>query len=123
MILDSATITQLEYELIEAIKTSDVNWLENILHDELQFLLPNGSVITKSMDLDAHRARRMKVETLTPVIEQITIIDDCAVVVVVYDTKGTMMGTTISGKFRYLRVWKKFNNLIQVIGGSVCQLS
>lgn len=123
MKLDIGTIRQLELDLIEAIKASDVKWLEKVLHDELQFVIPTGEVITKSIDLESHRARQMKVEWLHPEIEQIKIANNCAVVVVVYDTKGSMMGTPISGKFRYLRVWSKFDDEIKIIGGSCHRLS
>lgn len=115
-------IVELEHTLIEAIKKSEVSFLDKILHDDLLFLLPNGEVITKATDLASHQAREMVVEKLIPSIEEINIIDDTAVVVIVYDTKGTMLGNPIEGKFRYIRIWKQFQDGIKVIGGSCCKL-
>lgn len=116
-------IVELEKALIEAITKSDIHFLEKILHDDLLFLAPNGSVITKQMDLDSHRAGEMVVEKIVPMIEDIRIMDGTAVVVVVYDTKGQMLGHPIEGQFRYIRTWKKFNDGIKVIGGSCFQLT
>src|SRR5574337_208120 len=114
-------IVELEKALVEAITKSDIPFLEKILHDDLLFLVPDGSVITKEMDLASHRAGEMEVEKIVPMIEDISIMDDTAVAVVVYETKGKMLGHPIEGQFRYIRIWKKFHDGIKVIGGSCFQ--
>jgi hypothetical protein len=116
-------ILDLENKLSVAIKNSDVIFLDKILHDDLLFLAPNGHVITKEMDLASHRAGEMVVEELVPAFENVKIIDDTAVVVVVYETKGTMLGNPIEGKFRYIRIWKSFGGDLKVIGGSCFQIT
>lgn len=115
-------ITDLEDKLLEAIRKSDVAFLDKALHDDLLFMLPNGNVITKEMDLASHRAGEMVVEEIIPSIEQINTIGDTAVVTVVYDSKGSMLGNPIQGKFRYIRFWKQFPDGVKVIGGSCAQL-
>jgi hypothetical protein len=111
-------ILELEQQLVEGIKKGDISLLDKILHDELLFLAPNGKVISKETDLASHRAGEMIVKQLTSSIEEIKIIDDTAVVTIVYDTKGIMLGNPIEGKFRYLRIWKQFPDGMKVIGGS-----
>jgi hypothetical protein len=115
-------VIDLEQKLIEGIRSSNIQFLDNILHDNLLFIAPNGNVITKKMDLASHRSGAMKVEKIISNVEAINIIDDCAVVIVVYDTKGTMLGNPIQGKFRYIRIWKQFNDGLKVIGGSCCKI-
>ena len=115
-------IIKLEYQLIDAIKKSDTAFIEQILHDDLLFLVPNGQVVTKQMDLAAHRSGQMIVEQLIPEFEDFKIIGDTAVSIVVYDTKGIMMGRVIQGKFRYIRNWMLFDDSIKVIGGACIQL-
>jgi hypothetical protein len=116
-------IIEIENKLIHGIKTSDLKLLDKILHDEilhddLSFLAPNGQIVTREMDLTSHRAGEMEVEELIPNFEDIKIIGDNAIVVVVYDTKGKMLGNPIQGQFRYIRVWKMFTDGLKVIGGS-----
>lgn len=111
-------IIEIENKLIQGIKTSDLTLLNEILHDDLLFIAPNGQTVTKEMDLASHRAGEMKVEELIANFEDIKVIGDNAIVVVVYDTKGTMLGNSIQGQFRYLRVWKMFADGLKVIGGS-----
>jgi len=112
-----------ENNLITGITTSDIVLLNKILHDDLLFLAPNGETITKQIDLASHERGEMKVEQLIPTIEEINIINNTAIAVLVYETKGTMLGTPIKGKFRYIRVWSLFSDGLKVIGGSCIQLS
>lgn len=116
-------IIKLEYKLIEAIKTSDIGFIENVLHDDLLFLAPNGQVVTKEMDLTSHKSKQMTVEQLIPKFENFIIIDDTAISVVVYATKGVMLGQHISGQFRYIRNWKVFNDSIKIVSGACLQIS
>jgi ketosteroid isomerase-like protein len=116
-------IIELEQKLIEAIRTSDLLFLDRILHQDLLFLAPNGTVITKAMDLDSHKAGEMVVEEIKSTIEELNITQDTAVVVLVYDTKGKMLGNPIEGRFKYVRVWKKFDDSFKVIGGSCLRVS
>ena len=118
MKLTKPEIVELEVQLVSAIKKRDLEFLENALHNDLLFIAPGGQVVTKAMDLAAHAAGNMVVEELEPAIEQITIIEDIAIAVVVYETRGTMMGNRIDGKFRYIRTWKRFDGATKVIAGS-----
>jgi hypothetical protein len=122
MPISKEAIIDLEVKLVQAIKTSDIEFLNGILHDDLLFLAPNGVVVTKAIDLNAHKAKEMVVEAIESTIESINIIDDCAAVVVVYDTKGKMLGSPIEGRFRYVRIWKSFTDGVKVIGGSCIQI-
>lgn len=118
MLINKDNIIEVEDKLIEGIKNSNIELLDQLLHDDLLFIAPNGQVITKEIDLASHRAGEMVVEQLIPLIEEVKIIDDVATVVVFYDIKGSMLGTSIQGKFRYLRIWKMFADSLKVIGGS-----
>ncbi len=116
--MEKGDIIEIENQLIQGIKTSDVKLLDKLLHDDLLFIAPNGKTVTKEMDLASHRAGDMVVNELISKIEEINIIGDNAIVVVVYDTKGTMLGNTMQGQFRYIRIWKMFHDGIKIIGGS-----
>lgn len=80
-------------------------------------------IVTKRMDLDSHIRGDMVVDYLIPAFEDVKISDDIATVVVVYETKGSMLGRPIQGRFRYIRVWKEFGDGLKVIAGGCCMLS
>jgi hypothetical protein len=123
MAISKDDIIEIENKLIEGIKTSNAEFLDTILHDDLLFIAPNGQTITKQIDLASHKAGEMIVEHLVPTFEEVKIFGNTATVIVVYDTKGTMLGTPIQGQFRYIRIWQLFGDGLKVIGGSCFKLS
>ncbi len=123
MAISKDSVLEAEMGLIVGIRKSDVQYLSRILHDDLLFIVPNGQAITKQMDLDAHRKGDMVVESLIPSFEDIRILGDMATVIVVYETKGTMLGNPIQGKFRYIRMWKEYSDGLKVIGGACFMLN
>lgn len=116
-------IITLEYQLIEAIKSNDINFIRAVLHDHLLFLAPNGQVVTKEADLASHMSQQMIVKKLIPHFEDLKIIGNIAVSIVVYETEGTMLGKPISGFFRYIRTWKAFTDGIRIIRGACFRVS
>lgn len=115
-------IVNAEIELLTAIKNADVLILEKILHDDLLFNLPDGNTITKEFDLSSYRSGKMKIDALEASDQIINLIGDTAVVSVIVSLKGVFDATPINGAFRYIRVWKQFDESLKVIAGSCIQL-
>src|SRR4051812_14389023 len=90
--IDKEQVIQAENLLIAAIKASNIEALEWLLHDELLFITPGGQAITKKMDLDSHRSGTMVVDEIDPEIETINIIGDTAVITIAIAAKGSMLG-------------------------------
>lgn len=122
-LINKAEIEEMEFRLIEAIKISDLSFLDSVMHPDLIGLTPDGHLFSKEVDMASHLAGSMVVEALTARIEEIRITGDTAFVIISYNTKGTMLGTPIAGNFRYNRVWKKMNGQLQIITVSCMQIS
>lgn len=113
--MDIATITkdeiiEVENQLFSAQLVSNVEMLDHLLHDDLVAVAPTGQIITKEMDLNSHRAKTMIIEDASTQIDDIRITGNTALSIVTMTAKGKMMGTHLEGKFRYLRVWKRFDD-------------
>lgn len=115
-------IVEVENKLFSAQLVSNVAILDQLLHDELIAVAPTGQVITKEMDLNSHRAKTMIIEEASTEIDDIKITGDTALSIVTMTAKGKVMGTPLEGKFRYFRVWKRFDDQLKVIGASFMQL-
>ncbi len=122
MNVTKSEIIEEEDNLVVGIRKNDLAYLERVLHDDLLFIVPDGQMITKAMDLASHRAKEMKVDELVHSFVELKLLGDSAVIVVDYQTKGTMLGNPIEGKFRYIRIWKKFPDGLKIIGGSCFKL-
>ncbi len=115
-------IIKVENQLFSAQIISDVNLLDQLLHDDLIAVTPTGEIVTKEMDLSSHKAKTIIIEDATSEINDIKINGDTALSIVTMTAKGKMMGTPLEGKFRYFRVWKRFDDILKVIGASFMQL-
>nr|WP_295923840.1 nuclear transport factor 2 family protein [uncultured Dyadobacter sp.] len=115
-------VVEAENKLFSAQLVSDVDMLDQLLHNDLIAVAPTGQVLTKKMDLDSHKAKTMIIEEASTIIDEIKIIGDTALSIVTMTAKGKMMGTPLEGQFRYFRVWKRFHNELKVIGASFMQL-
>ncbi|MDQ1143005.1 nuclear transport factor 2 family protein [Pedobacter agri] len=104
--------------LYSAMKNGNINVLDELLHNDLLFIVPSGDVITKEIDLDTYREGKLKIIELFPEIENLNIISDTAVVTVVMEIKGEYDGEKFEAKYRYIRFWKQFDDGVKVIGGS-----
>lgn len=107
-----------EEKLYSAIKDGNINLLDELLHDDLLFIVPSGEVITKKIDLDTYREGNLKIIELLPKAENLKIISDTAVITVVMEIKGEFNQVPFEAKYRYIRFWKQFDDSIKVIGGS-----
>lgn len=119
---ENYTITQelveeVEGRLIAAMKISNLDELEQLLHDDLIFITPDGKSVTKAMDLESHQTGTMIIDEFIPTIESIKLFDETGVVTLLVRASGKMLGQPLSGTFRYLRVWKQFEGSLKVIGG------
>ena len=111
-----------EDKLLQAIRTANIEHLDELLHDDLLFNLPNGHTITKAFDLDSYRSGKMHVDSIEATDQMIQVFEDSVVVCVTIALQGTYDGHAMDGIFRYIRVWKKFGENLKVIGGSAVQL-
>ena len=118
-----AQIITSEKNLLEAMKTSNVELLDKLLHDDLLFNSPTGETSTKAVDLNNYRSGNINLHTVESSDQILSAIGDTVVVAVTVEIKGNYLGQELDGKFRYLRVWKQFENGWQVIAGSVIGLS
>lgn len=118
IILNEQKILDIENQLREAIQKSDIEILDQLLHDDLLFVLPGGEVITKQMDLETHRSGNLVLEEITSSIDSVKQIGENVVVTLSSNIKGKMQEQYFEGNFRYLRVWKMFDGQLKVIAGS-----
>ena len=116
--LTENSILKQETKLHSAIKNSDITALDELLHDDLLFILPSGQVITKEIDLNTYRDGALKVDELLPEIENLKIIGDMAVITLTVKLNGKFNDVSFEGSFRYIRFWKKIGEAIKVVGGS-----
>lgn len=116
MIIDE--IKKLEEELRQAMFSNDIEKLDELIADSLVFVLPNGVVANKQMDLDSRKSGFTKMTKLSPSEQQIEIQDNFTVVTVKMELEGTYGDMVIDGRYRYIRTWAKNGDKYQIISGA-----
>jgi ketosteroid isomerase-like protein len=104
-----------EKTLLDAFQNCDLQTLEYLLHDNAVFIYPNGLLFAKSTVLDNYRSGISAFSSIVTSEQTINIIDDTAVVSLVMELTGKYKDQLIQNKFRYIRVWKLFNDGLKVI--------
>ena len=115
-------IIDAENRLVIAMKTGDVDTLNELLHDDLIFNVPTGQTITKQIDIENYRSGTMSVHEIEISDRIISTMDDVSIVAVTFYLKAKYADQIIDGTYRYLRVWKLSDKSWKVIGGSGIEL-
>ena len=115
-------IAENENRLLKAMLESDTAALDKLLHDDLLFNIPNGTTVTKNMDLDNYKSGNMIIRSVISSDQIIQEIGDTVIVAVTLVLNGKYSQQSLDGKYRYLRVWKLFDDSWKIIAGSCALL-
>lgn len=108
-------IEQAEERLRQAMLTSDVARLDELLSDTLIFTNQDGVRLSKADDIAAHQSGQLKIDRLNPQSEPIIrILNDSAIACVTIELAGTYDGNAFNGVFAYTRFWHCSNDRWQV---------
>lgn len=121
--MENPTIATLEEKLQQAMLTSDIAVLDELIADDLVWTMHTGFVSNKQDDLEAHRSglfRFTKVEISDRQIHPFS--HDCVVVTLKADLAGTLNGQAFSETYRFTRIWLQRQNRWQIAAGHVSQM-
>lgn len=114
---DADPILEAEAALRDAMFANDIDALDRLLDDALIFTALDGTVIGKQWDLDAHRARRLRLARMEASDRHVVRLGAVAVVSVRMDLAGTWDGAPVEGSYRYTRVWAERPGGWRIVAG------
>lgn len=95
-----------ETDLKQAMLTSDVARLDQLLASDLVFINHLGQPMTKQDDLNAHRSGIMAIETVELSDQTIKVFEPIAIVNVAAHIRGQFAGEPFDAILRFTRVWQ-----------------
>ena len=116
-------IFDIEERLRIAMLTSNVAELDTLINDQLLFVGPDGSVYSKTDDLELHRSGTTQFTCIEFVDVQIEQYESTAVTIVLANLAGKFKGISFGGYSRYTRTWVFGSKGWQVVSGSVCAVT
>ena len=116
-------LVEAEERLRRAILAADVALLEELLADDLLFVDQTGRVLTREMDLDAHRSGRLRLDRADFAEQAVRAVGDAVLVVLRAELAGTWEGTRFAGAWRYSRLWRRAGVGWQVAAAHCSQIA
>ena len=104
-ILTKPQIIALEQKLQQAMLTSHLEILDELISDDLIFTNHLGQLMTKQDDLAAHESGLLKINSIEPSEQKIQIVNEVAVVSVRVKLSGLYGSNVFDGNLRFTRVW------------------
>lgn len=117
-------VRRAEAQLRQAMETSDVDLLDQLMAPELIFTNHTGQILGKEDDLQAHRTGLIRIAAVSVMDQEIRLIGDAAVVSVKMNIQGVYDNHPASGIFHFTRVWHcQPDNRWQLVAGHSSLLS
>jgi ketosteroid isomerase-like protein len=107
-----------ERALQAAMRASDVDELDRLLHDELLAVGPEGQ-LDKVGDLAAHRSGVFTIAELQEEEVHVRVVGDTAVTFVVLRVRGKIGDEDVAGRMRYTRTWVRDGGSWRVIAAHI----
>ena len=117
-------IVALEARLRVAQLRADVAALDVLISERLLFTGPDGELGTKAQDLEAHRSGIVRFGSHEPEELRVRRIGGDVAITALRTRLVVQVGqTTVSGTWRYTRVWAREDGTWRVAGGHVSQVT
>jgi ketosteroid isomerase-like protein len=94
-----------EHRLHAAQRAGDVAALDQLLHDRLLAIGPDGARHSKADDLDAYRSGSSVIEQLVEEDLELLVVDATGVTFFTGTVAGTFAGQPFAARMRYARTW------------------
>jgi ketosteroid isomerase-like protein len=108
-----------ERALQAAQRASDVEALDRLLHPDLLAVGPDGRLVGKAADLDAHRTGVFTIAELEEEELEVRATGETAVTFVVLRIRGTIGDEDVSGRMRYTRTWTRAGGTWRVLAAHI----
>lgn len=104
--MNRAQIIAYEERLREAMLSSNVEVLNELIADDLLFVNQSGQIISKEADIEVHHSGNLKVTKIDILDQKIRQMEKSAVTVTRVAISGTFGTESFAGDLWYTRVWE-----------------
>lgn len=102
---DVDLLREAEIRLEQAQLSSEVDVLDVLLHPQVTYVGPDGGLVTKEADLDAHRSGELRIHILDRQALDVRIQDGVGITVLTAWLEGQAGDRAFEARMRYTRAW------------------
>lgn len=115
--MDKNAIIEHEDKLRNAMLSSNIELLDELIDDDLIFVNHFGQILTKEMDIEAHRSGMLNFSDIKVLDQKSRLLNQLAITVTRVSLKGTVGSNLIEDEMCYTRVWQETEGKIKIISG------
>lgn len=118
-----ATLSDAETTFQKALSSNDIEVLDQLLHEAVRFIGPDGRTIDKAADIASHRAEEFVLSEVEELERDVQLIDGVGVTRATLHLVGTAGEQPLDVLIAYTRTWVSSTNGWQIIAahGSVVE--
>lgn len=112
-------IQNVENRLLTAMISDDLPELNALLADDLLVTGPDGLLVGKAEDIEAHRNGEIRITSMKALGADYRFLQGVTIVFVLMEIAGSFQGQTFQGRYRYTRVWHDRNGNWQIVAAHI----
>ena len=112
-------IQNVENRLLTAMISDDLPELNALLADDLLVTGPDGLLVGKAEDIEAHRNGEIRIMSMKALETDYRFLQGVTIVFVLMEIAGSFQGQTFQGRYRYTRVWHDRNGNWQIVAAHI----
>ncbi|MDQ6479332.1 nuclear transport factor 2 family protein [Dyadobacter sp. LHD-138] len=112
-------VQQVEGRLLKAMLNDDLSELDKLLADDLLVTAPDGLLVGKAADMEAHRNGEIRIDSMKAPETDYRFLPDVTIVFVLMEITGRFQGQKFEGRYRYTRVWQNRNGNWQIVAAHI----
>lgn len=99
------SLDEAESEFLRAFRANDIDGLDSILHPDVEFVGPDGSIIDKDADMASHRAGDLDIEFVDELSRRVQVVGGIGITRVKLHIKARVGGSPLDAVLMYSRTW------------------
>ncbi|MFI8664333.1 nuclear transport factor 2 family protein [Rhodococcus qingshengii] len=104
------SLDEAETEFLHAFRVNDIDCLDTILHSDVEFVGPEGSIIDKDADMASHRAGDLELESVEELSRRVQVIEGIGITRVKLHIKASVGESPVDAVLMYSRTWLHQDN-------------
>lgn len=99
------SLDEAESEFLRAFRANDIDGLDSILHADVEFVGPDGSIIDKDADMASHRAGDLDIESVDELSRRVQVVGGIGITRVKLHFRASVGGSPLDAVLMYSRTW------------------
>lgn len=99
------SLDEAESEFLRAFRANDIDGLDSILHADVEFVGPDGSIIDKDADMASHRAGDLDIESVDELCRRVQVVGGIGITRVKLHIKASVGGSPLDAVLMNSRTW------------------